>query len=71
MIQHQYDDWITTKNPKLEYKTPLQFARTKKGKESIKELLNEMENEFYRNKNNSLGDLPPFPFERIMKRLGL
>ena len=71
MIQHQYDDWITTKNPKLEYKTPLEFARTKKGKESIKELLNEMENEFYRNKNNSLGDLPPFPFEKIMKRLGL
>jgi len=68
MIENHYENWITTKNPSLGNKTPLQFAKTKKGKEMIKELLREMENELARNNKS---DLPPFPFERVKERLGL
>jgi hypothetical protein len=72
MLREHYDNWITTKNPFLNNKTPLQAARTKEGKESLKELLEVMENDFYRRKNKSaIEDLPSLPFEKIKKKLGL
>ena len=71
MVQKQYKNWITTKNPILENKTPLQVAKTKEGIENLKELLKDMENEFYRDKSTSVEDLPVFPFEEIKKKLGL
>ncbi|CAN5646713.1 hypothetical protein BH23THE1_BH23THE1_25950 [soil metagenome] len=72
MLRQHYDNWITTKNPFLNNKTPLQAARTKEGKESLKELLEVMENDFYRRKNKYvIEDLPSLPFEKIKKKLGL
>lgn len=60
-----YENWITTKNPSLGNKIPLQFAKTKKGKAIVKELLKVMENEFAR---NSANDLPHFPFEKVKEK---
>jgi hypothetical protein len=72
MLRQHYDNWITTKNPLLNNKTPLQAARTKEGKESLKELLEVMENNFYRRKDRGvMEDLPSLPFEKIKKKLGL
>ncbi|MDN5846403.1 MAG: SEC-C domain-containing protein [Candidatus Nitrosocosmicus sp.] len=72
MLRQHYDNWITTKNPYLNNKTPLQAARTKEGKESLKELLEVMENDFYRRKDRGvMEDLPFLPFEKIRKKLGL
>ncbi|CAN5860374.1 hypothetical protein BH23THE1_BH23THE1_19650 [soil metagenome] len=72
MLRQHYDNWITTKNPFLNNTTPLQAARTKEGKESLKELLEVMENDFYRRKNKYvIEDLPSLPFEKIKKKLGL
>jgi hypothetical protein len=71
MIQKQYKNWITTKNPFLNNKTPLEVAKTNEGREKLKELLKDMENEFYRDKSKSVEDLPVFPFEKIKKKLGL
>jgi len=68
MLENYYDNWIITKIPSLGNKTPLQYVKTKKGKEVIRELLKVMENDFARNSNN---DLPPFPFEKVKERLDL
>lgn len=68
MIENHYENWIKMRNPSLGNKTPLQFAKTKKGKEIIKELLKVMENELARNNSS---DLPPFPFEMVKERLRL
>ena len=66
---------ITGLQPRIPYlnnKTPLQAARTKEGKESLKELLEVMENDFYRRKDRGvMEDLPSLPFEKIKKKLGL
>lgn len=65
MMVNYYENWITTKNPSLGNKIPLQFAKTKKGKAIVKELLKVMENEFAR---NSANDLPHFPFEKVKEK---
>ncbi|MER5176615.1 MAG: SEC-C metal-binding domain-containing protein [Candidatus Nitrosocosmicus sp.] len=66
MLENYYENWIKTKIPSLGNKTPLQAAKTKKGKELVRELLKVMENDFAR---NSKSDLPPFPFEKVKERL--
>ena len=68
MLENYYENWIITKIPSLGNKTPLQSAKTKKGKEVVRELLKVMENDFSRNGKT---DLPPFPFEKVKERLDL
>ena len=68
MLENYYETWIIAKIPSLGNKTPLQYAKTKKGKEVVRELLKVMENDFAR---NSKSDLPPFPFEKVKEKLGL
>jgi hypothetical protein len=68
MLENYYANWIITKIPSLGNKTPLQYVKTKKGKEVVRELLKVMENDFARNSNSGL---PPFPFEKVKERLDL
>jgi len=68
MLENYYENWIITTIPSLGNKAPLQYVKTKKGKEVVRELLKVMENDFARNSNS---DLPPFPFEKVKQRLDL
>ena len=68
MLENYYANWIITRIPSLGNKTPLQYVKTKKGKEVVRELLKVMENDFARNSNSGL---PPFPFEKVKERLDL
>ena len=68
MLENYYENWIITKIPSLGNKTPLQYVKTKKGKEVVRELLKVMENDFARKGNSNL---PPFPFEKVKERLDL
>ncbi len=68
MLENYYENWIITKIPSLGNKTPLQYIKTKKGKQVVRELLKVMENDFARNSNIGL---PPFPFEKVKDRLDL
>jgi hypothetical protein len=56
------------KIPALDNMTPVEAAKTEKGRNMLKELLKDIENTDAR---NSRKNLPPFPVAKIKKKLGL
>ena len=54
--------------PALGNQTPVEVARTNAGKDRLRELLKEIENEVARDEKNSP---PPFPVDKIKKKLCL
>jgi len=67
-FQNYYEDWVTMKIPALENLTPMEVSKTEKGRERLKEVLRQIENELARCNDK---DVYPFPIEKISKRLGL
>jgi hypothetical protein len=49
-MQKHYEQWIYDKIPAFDNKTPVEASRTKKGREKVKQLLKEIENNEERNK---------------------
>ncbi len=67
-FQNYYENWVTMKIPALGNLTPVEASRTEKGRDMLKEVLRQIENELARcNKK----DIYPFPIEKIKMRLGL
>ena len=67
-FQSYYEDWINMNIPALGGQTPVQVARTDTGKDLLRELLKEIENEVARDDKNGP---PPFPVDEIKKQLCL
>lgn len=67
-FQSYYEDWINMKIPALGNQTPAEVARTDAGKDRLRELLKEIENEVARDDKN---EPPPFPVDEIKKKLCL
>ncbi|MGA9842217.1 MAG: hypothetical protein WBP64_06375 [Nitrososphaeraceae archaeon] len=67
-FQSYYEDWININIPTLGDQTPLEVARTDSGKDLLRELLKEIENEVVRSDKNGP---PPFPVDEIKKLLRL
>ncbi len=67
-FQSYYEDWINMNIPALGGKTPVEVARTDTGKDLLRELLKEIENEVARDDKNGP---PPFPVDEIKKLLRL
>jgi hypothetical protein len=67
-FQSYYEDWINMNIPSLGNQTPVEVARTDTGKDLLRELLKEIENEVARDDKNGL---PPFPVDEIKKQLCL
>ena len=63
-----YEDWINMNLPALGNQTPVEVARTDTGKDRLRELLKEIENEVARDDKNGP---PPFPVDEIKKQLCL
>ncbi len=56
------------KIPALDNMTPVEAAKTEKGRNVLKELFKDIENTDAR---NSRKNLPPFPVAKMKKKLGL
>jgi Antitoxin Xre/MbcA/ParS C-terminal toxin-binding domain len=67
-FQSYYEDWINMNIPALGGQTPVEVARTDSGKNQLRELLKEIENEVARGDMNGP---PPFPADKIRKHLCL
>jgi hypothetical protein len=67
-FQNYYENWVTMKIPALGNLTPVEASRTEKGREMLKEVLRQIENELARCNEN---DVYPFPIEKIKRNLGL
>jgi len=59
-FQSYYEDWINKNIPALGGQTPVEAARTDSGKNLLRELLKQIENEGVR---DDINGLPPFPDE--------
>jgi hypothetical protein len=67
-FQNFYKNWLTMKIPSIGNLTPLEASKTEKGRDMLKELLRQIENELLRCNEK---DVYPFPMEKVKKRLGL
>jgi SEC-C motif len=67
-FEEYYENWLYLKLPVLDNMTPVEAAKTEKGRNVLKELLKDIENTDAR---NSRKNLPPFPVAKMKKRLGL
>ncbi|MFZ0513463.1 MAG: SEC-C metal-binding domain-containing protein [Candidatus Nitrosopolaris sp.] len=67
-FQNFYENWVTMKIPALGNLTPLEASKTEKGRDMLKEVLRQIENELARSNEE---DIYPFPIENISMRLGL
>jgi len=67
-FQNFYKNWLTMKIPSIGNLTPLEASKTEKGRDMLKELLRQIENELLRCNEK---DVYPFPIEQVKKRLGL
>ncbi len=67
-FQNFYENWVTMKIPSLGNLTPVEASRTEKGRNMLKEVLRQIENELARCNEK---DVYPFPVEKIKRRLGL
>jgi Protein of unknown function (DUF2384) len=67
-FENYYENWVTMKIPALGNLTPVEASKTDKGREMLKEVLRQIENELTRRNEK---DIYPFPIEKISRRLGL
>ena len=67
-FQNFYEDWVTMKIPSLGNLTPVEASKTEKGRDMLREVLRQIENELARHNEK---DVYPFPIEKIKRRLGL
>jgi hypothetical protein len=67
-FQNFYKNWVTMKIPSIGNLTPLEASKTEKGRDMLKELLRQIENELLRCNEK---DVYPFPIEKVKKKLGL
>jgi hypothetical protein len=67
-FQNYYENWVTMKIPALGNLTPVEASKTEKGRDMLKEVLRQIENELARCNEK---DIYPFPIEKINRRLGL
>jgi Protein of unknown function (DUF2384) len=67
-FQNFYEDWLTMKIPALGNMTPVDASKTEEGKDMLKEILRQIENELARSNEKHIH---PFPIEKISRRLGL
>ncbi|MGC2572092.1 MAG: hypothetical protein WA364_11325, partial [Candidatus Nitrosopolaris sp.] len=67
-FQNFYEHWVTLKIPSLGNLTPVEASKTEKGRDMLKEVLRQIENELARRNEK---DVYPFPIEKIKRRLGL
>lgn len=67
-FEEYYENWLYLKIPALDNITPVEAAKTEKGRNVLKELLKDIENTDAR---NSRKNLPPFPVAKMKKKLGL
>jgi len=67
-FQNFYENWVTLKIPSLGNLTPVEASKTEKGRDMLKEVLRQIENELARHNEK---DVYPFPIEKIKRRLGL
>ena len=67
-FKEYYENWLYLKIPALDNMTPVEAAKTEKGRNVLKELLKDIENTDAR---NSRKNLPPFPVAKMKKKLGL
>ena len=67
-FEEYYENWLYLKIPALDNMTPVEAAKTEKGRNVLKELLKDIENTDAR---NSRKNLPPFPVSNMKKKLGL
>jgi hypothetical protein len=67
-FQNFYENWVTMKIPSLGNLTPVEASKTEKGRDMLKEVLRQIENELARRNEK---DVYPFPVEKIKRRLGL
>ena len=67
-FQNFYENWVTMKIPALGNLTPLEASKTEKGRDMLKEVLRQIENELARSNEEAIY---PFPIEKISMRLGL
>lgn len=67
-FQNYYENWVAMKIPALGNLTPVEASKTEKGRDMLKEVLRQIENELARCNEK---DIYPFPIEKINRRLGL
>jgi hypothetical protein len=67
-FQNFYENWVTMKMPSLGNLTPVEASKTEKGRNMLKEVLRQIENELARCNEK---DVYPFPVEKVKRRLGL
>jgi hypothetical protein len=67
-FKEYYENWLYMKIPALDNMTPVEAAKTDKGRSMLIELLKDIENTDAR---NSKQDLPCFPVAKMKKKLGL
>ncbi len=67
-FQSYYEEWINMNIPALGGQTPVEAAKTDSGKNQLRELLKEIENEVARDDMNGP---PSFPVDKIRKQLCL
>jgi SEC-C motif len=67
-FQNFYENWVTMKIPSLGNLTPVEASQSEKGRDMLKEVLRQIENELARCNEK---DVYPFPIEKIKRRLGL
>jgi hypothetical protein len=67
-FKEYYENWLYMKIPALDNITPVEAAKTDKGRSMLIELLKDIENTDAR---NSKQNLPPFPVAKMKKKLGL
>jgi hypothetical protein len=67
-FQNFYENWVTMKIPSLGNLTLVEASKTEKGRDMLKEVLRQIENELARCNEK---DVYPFPIEKVKRRLGL
>jgi hypothetical protein len=67
-FQSYYEEWINMNIPALGGQTPVEAAKTDSGKNQLRELLKEIENDVARDDMNGP---PSFPVDKIRKQLCL
>ena len=67
-FQNYYENWVTMKIPALGNLTPVEASKTEKGRDMLKEVLRQIENELARCNEK---DIYPFPIEKTNRKLGL
>jgi hypothetical protein len=68
-FKEYYENWLHMKIPALDNMSPVEAAKTDKGRSMLKELLKDIENTDAA--KNPRKNLPRFPIAKMKKKLGL